>query len=102
MLLLRTANRRERNGLIERHKAAAMRNSKCKEINVGELARSVDARRLDDPGVEQAHIVRPEFMSPMRYCLAQAFGDRNHRHVLRIARLRHDAHASILRDRTAR
>lgn len=53
-----------RNQPVKRHENASMFYGQCQQVQIGNLARPVNSRGLQDCGIEQAHIVRPEFVKP--------------------------------------
>ena len=89
-----------RNGLIKGYELPAMPNRKREEVQIGQLARAVNARSIDDFSIKQADVVRPEFVKTVRSRFPKALHDRGHGWRIRVAWVRHDAHAPILGDRT--
>ena len=83
MLLLRPANRRERNTLVKRHEPAPMSEGKGEQAYVRQLIRAVDARGIDRFRIEKTCIVGPELMGTMSGCLTQAIRDHKNRHAFR-------------------
>jgi hypothetical protein len=47
---------------VKRHENASMFYSQRQQVEIGDLARPVDSRGVEDCGIEQAQVVRPEFM----------------------------------------
>jgi hypothetical protein len=50
------------NRAIERDELSAMPNGEREQVKIGELARSMDSRRIGDPRVKQADVIGPELM----------------------------------------
>lgn len=83
------------NRAIKRDELPAMPNGERKQVEISELAWSVNSRRISDTRVEQTEVIRPElvdgtcagFPKPFHYCA--------HRHRIRIRRMRHDAHTAV-------
>ena len=85
------ANRFERDGTIERHQRAGVRRGEAEQVDVGEL--SVSGRQIEQPGVANGDVVRPEHMmtagpehGQAPRDLLRTFGDR------RIRGIRQDAY----------
>ena len=72
------------------------------QVEIGQLARTMNPRRVSDARIEQAHIVRPELVQRTRGRLGQPLGDHPQRRRVRISRVRHHAHARRLSDRARR
>ena len=67
------------NRRIECDELPVMSHGECKQVDIGELARSMNAGRIGDLRIEQADVVGPELMERARARLRQALHDRPHR-----------------------
>ena len=63
------ANRGGRIASVERHKPSIALNRKSKQLYVRNLPRTMDPRRVENPGVKDARLIRPEFMPRLAACL---------------------------------
>src|SRR3954466_6836394 len=102
MLLLRPRYGVERDRAVEREELAAVGDRQGEQVDVRQLLRTMHARRIDRHIVEDTHVVRPEFVAPVRRRLTQAICDRHNGRGVGIPGLRHDPDASVLGDRTGR
>jgi len=55
-------DRGERNTAIESNEPSFMLNRESKQVNVGQLPRSMNSGRIHDIRIQQADFIRPEFM----------------------------------------
>jgi hypothetical protein len=95
-------DRRERNRAIEPDEATAMADGEREKIEIGELLGPVDAIGISDRRIKQADFVGPELVKAARGTLRKAFDHGPHRQGVRVAGVRHDPDATVLRDRTRR
>lgn len=99
MCVVGAFDRIARNCRIEGDELSPVPDGERKQVDVGKLARSVDARRIHDAGIEQAHVVGPEFMDCRGASLAQAFRYRGDGERVGISRMRQDPDTTVLGDR---
>jgi hypothetical protein len=95
-------DRGERYAGIESNQPALIPNRERKQINVGQLPRSMNPGRVNDVRIQQTDLIRPEFVDVVAAGLGQMCNDTLHRQRVGIAGIRHDANTSILRDRARR
>lgn len=100
VLRARSSDRGDWNPAIESHKLSGVLNRERKQENVGQLSRSMDSGRIHHVRIQQTDIVRPEFMDILVAGFGQTLNDRVNGQRVWIARIRHDADASVLRDWT--
>ena len=55
-------DRGERNTGIESNESSPMLNRESKQVNVGQLPRSMNSGRIHDVRIQQTDFIRPEFM----------------------------------------
>src|SRR5580700_9466023 len=100
VLWLRSLDRFHRDRVIECDKSPAVPNRKCKQVEIRQLARPVNARGIDPFLVDQADVIRPKLVEATRTRLCKAFDDRTHGQRIWIPLMGHDAHTPILGDWT--
>jgi hypothetical protein len=88
--------------IIERNETPAMPHCERKQIDIGNLSRTMDARGIHGAFVEQAQVIRPEFMQRVFARFAKPFSHRHYGKGIRVTRMRHDSYASVLGDWTRR
>jgi len=71
-------NRLEPDRRVERDEAAPSTYRKGKQVDIRQLPRAVDARRVDCPLIEQAEFIGPELVQRMGSRLAQPPSHRVH------------------------
>lgn len=86
----------EGNGPVKGHKSTMMTNREGKQIQIGQLAWTVNSSGVDDAIFQKTDIVRPEFMERGPRGFDEAFVNRGNRHWVRIVCVRHDPHAAVL------
>jgi len=94
----RTANGIERNRAVEGDEPASLRGRERKEVDIRNLARSVEMRAIDRFVVEQTHVAGPVRVMPAPRRRSQQIGRLGGGDPIRITRLTHHAHHSVLRD----
>lgn len=53
----------KRNAGIECNEPSSVVNRESKQVDVGQLPRSMDSRRIHDTRIQQTDFIRPEFMN---------------------------------------
>ena len=99
-LCRRFPDRGERNPSIEGHEPSSAPNREGKQIQVGQLPRSMNSGRVHDFRIQQTDSIRPEFMDVLLAGLGQMLNDSLNWQRVSIAWIRHDPDTSILRDGT--
>jgi len=100
MIRFRARHGPRSDGRIKSDQSAPTANSQRQEVEIGELARAVNARDIERLRVKQADCIRPEFMHGIGGGRSKALDYALRRLSVCIARMRHDAHAAVLGDRT--
>ena len=93
-------DRGERSAGIKSNKPSFVPDRESKQVYVGQLPWPVNSRRIHDIRVQQTDFIRPEFMHICLACLGQALNDSVDWQWVRVAVIRHDSDAPVLRDRT--
>ena len=78
VLLLGAPDSAQGNRGIKCDKPPAVPDGERQQVKIGELARSVDARRIGDSRVKKAHVIRPELVVSTRTRFRKAFHDGPH------------------------
>lgn len=66
VFLLSTPHRVQGSRCVERHEPSSMPHRKREQVQIRDLARSMDTRRIDELRVQQADVIGPEFMQRVR------------------------------------
>ena len=73
-----------------------------KQVEIGQLARSVNACGVDVLSIEQTDVVGPELMQMALSRLGKTLDDGLHGQRIGICGMGHDSNAAVLGDRTGR
>ena len=84
---------------VQRDERSIVPDGQREQVAVGDLARAMQTRAVDQLVVEHADVVWPEFMEVSCERCREALADELQRRCARIARLRHDPNAAILSNR---
>ena len=90
----------EGDGGVEGDEPTPVMDCQCKEINVGQLFRSVDPHRFDNIVIEKTDVVSPEFMKRILARFGKPCSDLMDRENIRVAWVRHDSNRPVLGQRT--
>jgi hypothetical protein len=96
------AHHTHRHGRVEGDEAQAVPDRQAEQPGVGHLAVAEQLVGIEMLFVEQAHITGHEQVVLGQCGFAQALRHAGGRQRVRVTRLRHDAHAAVLRDRARR
>src|SRR5206468_307987 len=81
------ASRRNRNPGVERDESSVMLNGQGEQVYVGQLPWAMDSRRVNDVRIQQADLIRPEFVDVFPARFGKTLHDGLDRQCVRIARV---------------
>lgn len=83
----RLSNYRERNPRVERDEPSFLLNRKGKKVYVSKLPWAMNSRRVHNVGIQQADLIRPEFVDVCFTSVGKTLHDCLDRQRVRIARV---------------